>query len=282
MPSPNDYLVRLRAAVAAHQPAMLPLFETMAGEAVFARAWMAADLAALPRGAAILEVGGGTFVLSCLLAEEGFAVTSIEPVGDGFGEFRALAEIVLATATAQPTIAAVRGEDFASEARFDFAFSVNVMEHVESPADVIARVMAALKPNAAYRFFCPNYLFPYEPHFNIPILFTKDITQFVLHKKIHQHPMPDPLGAWGSLNWITVPRVQRIAREAGLKLRFNTDIFAQQWVRMLNDPGFAARRGAVLTRVMRLAAAMRLHRLVAALPAMMQPTMDVTLSRSLA
>ncbi len=276
------YIARMREAVKQHDDALLPLFETVAAEAAFARAWMADDLAALPRGASILEVGGGTFLLSCRLAEEGFAVTSIEPVGGGFGEFPQLAELLLKHSTVKPTIAAVRGEDFVSDSVFDLAFSVNVMEHVDEPLAVIERVKAALKPGAQYRFFCPNYLFPYEPHFNIPILFTKDITLFVLHDKIRNFPTHDAVGAWSSLNWITVPEVKRMARKAGLAARFNTKIFAQQLARITSDPAFVARRGGLLIRIVRFGMALRLDRVLAMLPAVAQPTMDVTLTKSAA
>lgn len=275
----DGYLARLRTAVKSAQPALLPLFETMAAEATFAREWLAADLAALPSGASILEVGGGTFILSCLLAEEGFAVTSIEPVGDGFGEFPALAQIVLDTAFAKPAIARVRGEDFISETQFDFAFSVNVMEHVDDPQTVISRVMAALTPGAHYRFFCPNYLFPYEPHFNMPTLWSKEITQFVFHERIRRHPMSDPIGTWGSLNWITVPKVKHIVHRLGLVARFDTAIFSQQLERVRHDAGFATRRGKYLSRTIRHFTGLGLHRTLNLLPASCLPTMDVTLKK---
>lgn len=277
MLNPSLYVESLRSAVTTQAPTLLALFETMAAEALFARTWMADDLATLPTGASILEVGGGTFTLGCMLAEEGFAVTSIEPVGDGFGEFRALADIVLATAKARPGIAAVRGEDFVSDQRFDFAFSVNVMEHVESPQNVIARVMAALKPGASYRFFCPNYLFPYEPHFNIPTLFTKDITQFVFHQRIHNHPMPEPVGTWGSLNWITVPKVRHIAHQEGLRMECNQRLFVEILERATQDEQFAARRSWWMAALIRRVVKLRLHMLAAMVPVAIQPAMDVRL-----
>ena len=42
------------------------------------------------------------------------------------------------------------------------------MEHVDDVPLVLRRVMSALRPGAAYRFVCPNYRFPFEPHFDIP------------------------------------------------------------------------------------------------------------------
>lgn len=279
MPNPNEFFAQLRHAVMA-RPELLALFDTMAAEAAFAYDWLRDDLAALPPGARLLEAGGGTFILGCWLAQQGFAVTSIEPVGDGFGEFPALAQIVLATSAAQPTIARVRGEDFVSEPLFDFAFSVNVMEHVEDPQAVISRVMAALKPTASYRFFCPNYLFPYEPHFNMPTLLSKEVTQFVFHEKIRTHPMSDPIGTWGSLNWITVPKVRRVARAQGLAMHCNRQLFVSILERAVRDPQFAARRSGWMVALIRAVVAWRLHRLAVLVPVSVQPAMDVRLRRA--
>ena len=276
----NAYLDRVRAAIVAEAPQLLPLFATLADEAMFARAWMRDDLHVLPAGARILEVGGGTFILGCMLAEEGFAVTSIEPVGDGFGEFPALAKIALATAAAQPTIVGVGGEDFTSEAVFDFAFSVNVMEHVNDPAAVVARVMAALKPGSSYRFFCPNYLFPYEPHFNMPILINKDITQFVFHEHIRNHSMTDPIGTWGSLNWITVPQMRRIAKQQHLTMDCNRRLFSEILERATQDASFASRRSRWMVTLIRALVRLRFHYIATLVPVRVQPAMDVRLRHS--
>lgn len=275
----DQFFARMRSAVQQTALELLSLFEIMAGEAAFARDWLNDDLKALPHDAALLEVGGGTFILSCLLAEEGFSVTSIEPVGDGFGEFAPLAKLILAHAKAQPTIAPCRAEDFASEPVFDFAFSVNVMEHVEDIDAVIARMAAALKPQASYHFFCPNYLFPYEPHFNIPLIATKDITQFLFHQRIFAHPMHDPIGTWNSLNWITVPKVVKAARHANLAVAFDRGLFVRMLQRATQDKGFAARRSAWMIGMIRLFMALGLHRLIAFIPNILQPTMDVTLTK---
>jgi hypothetical protein len=74
----------------------------MAAEARFAHGWLSGDLARLRVNAALLEVGGGEFLLSCQPAAEGFAITAIEPTGEGFGAFRQLGDIVLDPATPEP------------------------------------------------------------------------------------------------------------------------------------------------------------------------------------
>src|SRR5262249_30875587 len=140
----DEFFDRIRTHLDARAPSLLPLFDTMAGGAKFAHDWLSEDLARLPVDAALLGVGGGVFLLSCQLAAEGFAITAIEPTGQGFGEFKQLGDIVLELAAVKPIIAPCKAEDFVSDERFDFAFSLNVMEHIDLPSEAIARVSDVL------------------------------------------------------------------------------------------------------------------------------------------
>jgi SAM-dependent methyltransferase len=280
------FLTQVRQHLDGHAVHLRPLFDTMAGEARFARAWLDEDVKRLPKGAPILEVGGGVFLLSSQLAREGFAVTAIEPTGVGFGAFEELGEMVLKLAKAEgavPTIARCKGEDFASDARFDFAYSVNVMEHVDSPQHVIARVSAVLRAGASYRFFCPNYLFPYEPHFNIPTFGSKALTEKLMRKKIFGNTqMDDAAGVWKSLNWITVGTVRRFVRgDNSLVMACNGRIFSQMLERAVNDQGFAARRSGWIVGIIRLLVRLKIHQLANLLPVGIQPAMDVALTKRL-
>ena len=256
----------------------------MAGEARFARAWLDEDLRQLPKAAPILEVGGGVFLLACQLAREGFSVTTIEPTGDGFGSFEELGAVVLALAArdgAGPTIARCRAEEFESAIRYVLAFSVNVMEHVDAPDQAIARVSAALSAGGSYRFLCPNYLFPYEPHFNIPTAGGKALTERLMRGRIAGNiRMDDPAGVWKSLNWITVPQVRRIARSEGsLETRFRTSTLAWMLERALSDDQFAKRRARWMVAAIGMMRRLGLLRLASFIPAMFQPVMDVRLTK---
>ena len=279
----DEFLARIGSRLDAHAPELRPLFDTMAAEARFAHDWLSADLARLPVGAALLEVGGGVFLLSCQLADEGFAITAIEPTGEGFGEFKQLGEIVLELAAVKPTIAPCKAEDFLSDKRFDFAFSLNVMEHIDLPDEAVARVSEVLKPGASYRWLCPNYLFPYEPHFNIPTLFTKEMTWRLMRRRVEGNTvMDDPTGVWRSLNWITVPKVARFAaRDETLTLHFNRAMLVWMLERALQDKEFAGRRAGWMVAVIRTAVALRLHHLAGYVPATLQPIMDVRLMKKL-
>ena len=277
----DEFLARIRSHLDVREPELRPLFDTMAGEAKFAHDWLSEDLARLPAGAALLEVGGGVFLLSCQLAAEGYAVTAIEPTGDGFGEFRQLGDIVLELAAVKPTIAPCKAEDFTSAKRFDFAFSLNVMEHIDHPDRAVERVSEVLAPGASYRFLCPNYLFPYEPHFNIPTMFTKQMTWRLMRRRIEGNTLTDdPMGVWRSLNWITVPKVARFAAaDETLTLRFNRAMLVWMLERALQDQEFAGRRASWMVATIRWAVAMRLHHLAGYIPATLQPIMDVRLTK---
>lgn len=280
----EEFLARVGRHLEAEAPQLLAHFEIMAAEARFARSWLDDDLRGLPAGAPVLEIGGGVFLLTCQLAREGFSVTAVEPLGVGFGSFEELGSVVLELAAregARPTIARCGVEQFECDVRFALAFSVNVMEHVEAPERAIARVSAVLSAGGSYRFICPNYLFPYEPHFNIPILGSKALTWKLMRGRIEgKTGVDDPTGLWASLNWISVPQVKRITRsDPALDVRFETCTLTWMMARALSDPQFARRRSGWMLFVIGALESAGLLRVAAFIPAMLQPIMDVRVTK---
>lgn len=281
----DEWLNGVRAHCAQRAPDLLPLLDTYCAEARFGRRYIAADIARLPHGARILEVGAGTFLLSCQLVREGFVVTAIEPIGSGFSHFERLRELVRDCAVVlgfMPHVVNLPGEDFHEKELCDFAFSVNVMEHVNDVERVMANIASALVPGASYRFTCPNYLFPYEPHFNIPTLLSKNLTARVFGRRIFESKnMPDPLGTWLSLNWINVLQVQRIAAKLeGISVNFNRSLLVDTLERVVSDPHFASRRSPAMRFAMSLLVRVGLHRLLRFLPALSQPIMDCRIQKT--
>lgn len=269
----------LRSRFIADAPELLSLFETYAEEAHFGRSFIAQDLVCLPEGAVVLEVGAGAMILSCQLVREGFRVCALEPTGDGFSHFDKMRDIILQVASetgCTPEIARVPAEMLDAQERFDYAFSVNVMEHVDDVAAVISKVTASLHKGGSYRFFCPNYAFPYEPHFNIPTLFSKRLTERVMKKRIFGHAnIPDPAGTWASLNWITVAQVRRLVDASqNLRIEIKRDVMKKMFERVLTDEQFSNRRSAAIRRVITLMVKLRLHYLLLAIPACVQPAID--------
>lgn len=283
-PQMELWLADVRKHVLKCAPDMLAILEVYEGEARFGRRYIAADLARLTKGASVLEVGAGSLLLSCQLVREGFKVVALEPVGDGFSHFEHLRELILERAESLgcvPQMHNQHAEELSITSRFDFAFSINVMEHVSDVKTVIANIGASLRPSASYHFTCPNYMFPYEPHFNIPTFFSKKITGKIFKNKILRgNSLPDPIGTWKSLNWITVWQISKIVnRLPELKIVFNRLFLVSTLERIGSDKNFALRRSKGVRALILVLVKLRVHHLARFIPTPLQPIIDCTLTR---
>lgn len=275
----------LRGEITANAPANLALFDTFAAEARFGRDWLADSLPGLAPGAPVLEVGAGLMLLACQLRREGYAVTAVEPFGEGFSAFSEVQALVLEFARAhgfEPEVRTVAIEALRDDARFALAYSVNVMEHVGDVGAALAAVAAALVPGGCYRFTCPNYRFPYEPHFNIPTLFSKRLTERVFGTRIFgNRRMDDPAGVWRSLNWIDVGHVRRAcAALGGVTPRFRRSLLVETLARLGRDREFASRRSAWMRVAGKWLVGSGGHRLAGLIPASLQPLIDCEMVRT--
>jgi len=280
----EDWLGAVAQRIARDAPDLHDTFELYAGEARFGRQYIANELNRLPPGARVLEIGAGSYLLSCQLVREGFDVSALEPVGIGFSHFRRMQDTVAAVASDMqcvPKVLALQAENLDAHDAYEFAFSVNVMEHVHEVGEVIGRVATSLRPGACYRFTCPNYLFPYEPHFNMPTLFSKRLTERCMSKQIFGNgTLDDPAGTWQSLNWITVGKIVRVVRQhSELRVSFGRDLLTSSLERVVHDPQFAARRAGLVRSGVAALVRMGLHRLPAALPASVLPIIDCRIEK---
>lgn len=281
----EEWLQDIRAHCALKAPELLSLFDIYAAEAAFGRNYISADIMLLKPGARIVEVGAGAFLLSCQLAREGFEVTALEPTGSGFSHFDQLRQLVRERAASLgclPRVVDLPAEAFTERTVYDFAFSVNVMEHVDDVSRVMANIANSLVAGASYRFTCPNYLFPYEPHFNIPTVYSKKLTERLFYRRIFENKaMPDPAGAWQSLNWIDVLQVRRVARGlAGVRATFNRSLMVSTLERVAVDEDFASRRSPAIRIILLTVVRLRLHQIFRFVPAMFQPIMDCRLEKT--
>jgi SAM-dependent methyltransferase len=283
-PSIEPLLDDVRSAVRRDAPHLERLLEIFAQEARFGRQWLAPSLERLAPGAAILEVGAGLMLLSCQLAAEGFKVAALEPVAVGFSSFSELQKLVLAYAEKRriaPEVLAIPVEQLDQQSRFDFAYSINVMEHVGNFAVALERVGRAIRPGGEYRFICANYLFPYEPHFNIPIVFSKALTEKLFRRRIYGNTrVGDAAGVWKSLNWITVPKVVRAVRNLSeVSVSFDRSMLEAVLLRTVGDREFSERRSPLVRGLVKGAVNLGLHRLGKWIPPVIQPVMDCSLKR---
>jgi 2-polyprenyl-3-methyl-5-hydroxy-6-metoxy-1,4-benzoquinol methylase len=278
------FLSEIRNFLNTHNSNLLDLFDVFADEAKFARHVLDDSLSNLSPGQKILEVGGGLMLLSIQLQREGYAVTALEPIGEGFSVFTELQNLILNYAqklNCVPMILSIAVEDMKHSHAFDFAFSINVMEHVNDVERALSNILISLKPNASYRFICPNYTFPYEPHFNIPILFSKNITQKIFKEKIFKSTrVIDQMGVWKSLNWITVSSVKNsISRLSNATLIFNNNILSIIFLRMLTDPQFSKRRSNFIFIIIKYFILFKLHHLLKFFPITISPLMDCSIKK---
>jgi SAM-dependent methyltransferase len=284
VPSIEPLLDEVRDIVRRDAPHLERLLEIFAQEARVGREWLAPSLNRLAPGAAILEVGAGLMLLSGQLAKEGFRVAALEPVGEGFSSFSELQKLVLAYAERQgfaPNVLPIPVEHLDQQSKFDFAYSINVMEHVGNFAVALERVGRAIRPGCEYRFMCANYLFPYEPHFNIPTLFSKSLTEKLFRRRIYANTrVGDAAGVWKSLNWITVPKVVRAVRQlSGVSVSFDRSMLEAALLRAVGDREFSERRSPWVRSLAKSAVGLGLHRLGKWIPPLLQPMMDCSMKR---
>lgn len=274
------FLAELRTEISSgSQDGDLELFDVFAQEARVCRAWLDPKLKSLPADSPILEVGAGLMLTACQLQREGFAVMALEPIGQGFTGFTELQKRILEYAVRKncaPVVLPIPAEELAEKNVFSLAYSFNVMEHVVDVSTALNQIINALKDGGEYWFTCPNYLFPYEPHFNIPTLFSKRLTEWVFSRRIKESTnVSDPDGTWDSLNWITVLQVSRILLNIGhVRFLFDKTFMERTLMRIVSDPVFASRRSLWLRRILTAVVQLGLHRLVRLIPATLQPIID--------
>lgn len=278
------WLSDVRLHVSERAPEIISLLDIYMGEARYGRTFLNEDLKKLSPDARLLEVGAGSMLLSCQLVREGFNITALEPIGDGFSHFKLMQKLILQLAHEQhcaPEIIGHSVERLDIKNHFDYAFSINVMEHVDDVELALSQVGNSLKKNAAYRFTCPNYLFPYEPHFNCVTLFSKPLTARVLRKKIFEHSgMSDPHGTWQSLNWINVLQIRkRIKQLPELNVSFNRKLLVNTLNRIGTDIEFANRRSKWVRAGIKTLITLRIHHLFGFIPVLFQPIIDCKIIR---
>lgn len=283
-PKIEEWLSLLREEITHREPDLTCIFEVYANEARFGRAYIDNKVDELPKGSSILEIGAGSMILSCQLVREGFCVTAVEPTGTGFSHFERLRSLVLKCASSwrcEPKYLWRAAEELELESEFDFAFSINVMEHVNDVSAVLDRVGASLRPGATYKFTCPNYHFPYEPHFNMPTLLSKSLTSRAFRRRIFDRTdILDPAGVWDSLNWITVSQIKlSLINHGGFQLDFNKGFLISAIERIKSDEEFAKRRSLWMSTFLLLVAKLRLHKLARVLPPEVHPVIDCSMTR---
>ncbi len=229
----------------------------------------------------VLEVGGGIGAVAACLAHLGFDVVAIEPGGPGFEDMLILQRAVNAALMGLPkpsgslVIHPIGVEDLDPEVhgRFDVVLSANVLEHVHDPLLALDRMQAVLKDGGIQTHVCPNYAFPYEPHFFVPLVPLRPAaTRRLLPLSMTETSL------WASLNFVTARQVRRWARRAGLDVDFVPGVLGEALDRFASDSVFAERHAGLRT-VVRLLQRLGLVEAVRRFPAELVSPMRFRVSR---
>lgn len=254
---------------------LFALFETYYYEAKFALLIFAEHLSELSPEVKILEIGSGIGLLSNHLSHLGLKyITSVEPQGPGFNQMNLMRKIVNDHPNYRDNAITHHNcfiEELTSNKKFEFIISFNVMEHVDNLDKVLNHIGNMLEPKGKHVFVCPNYTFPYEGHFNIPIIINKQITGIFFKRKISSFNTADPNGLWRSLNWITPWKIES-AITSNYSVKFSRNASALYFARFSDDLVFEKRKGKFFRLASKIAGP--IFRIV---PAKFQPVIECEL-----
>lgn len=195
------------------------------------------------RALSCLEIGSGSGILLARLKERypQHRFKGIEPVSMGFARFEASVNAIQQKYGLE--VVRTTFEAFADEGPYDFIYSLNVIEHVASWRDAMRKMHRLLAPGGVGVFLCPNYSFPYEPHYALPLVLGKDLTHRIFRKRIAAHDARhETHDLWESLNMIKKREVMSLAKAHGIEVAFDEGIMTRMIEKLWTDENFARRQ----------------------------------------
>lgn len=229
------------------------------------------------RGANALEVGAGFGFASLALASFGYNVTALEPGGTGFEKNRTIAAhfFSISGLSVHYVGETVEKADFSDRPAFDLIISNNVLEHIDNVSAGLSNLAAALADDGLMIHSCPNYVFPFEPHFGIPLV--------PLRPRWTSKILPGSIASsdlWKSLNFISVKEVTAVAGANDLFVAFERGTMFKSISRLNSDAEFASRHK-VLAQIACRRFVMAAIRRILALPVSIASPMNFVLSNDL-
>ncbi len=119
-------------------------------------------------GKKVLEIGAGCGVTHIVWCKKfGIDGWGVEPGGEIFDTSAAAArELLQANGLDPARILNAKGEALPfDDNSFDIVYSSNVLEHVDSPSQVLREAVRVLRPGGTLQIICPNYLSYFDGHY---------------------------------------------------------------------------------------------------------------------
>lgn len=264
------------------KPDLLEAFYTYENESRFARKLIDNNLQNLSKDSELMEVGAGSLSLATQLASEGYKITAIEPAARGFSTIEYILQKYLEQAKNENIsfIFINKEVEFCDfDHRFEFIYSINVMEHLGDPYKVIIDLCQNLTNSGKYQFYCPNYSFPYEPHFKKFIFRYKNGNFFLTKQRVKNiiSKNPNHEDILNSLNYITYTKIFESVKNSDLLLVPNKFTIKNLINRAIDDQLLSARHS-VLSKIVKLFSRVKLIKILNFIPVEYAPVIDAEIS----
>ena len=194
----------------------------------------------------VLEIGCGSGILLSLLVEnfKNLNFEGIEPFNDGFSSLETFNKIIKNSGI---SIINKSYEEFETNSKYNLIFCVNVFEHLKDWQYFLEKTRNLLEKNGKLIILCPNYGFPYESHFRIPIIFNKKTTQYVFQNYIKKFEKINNFqGLWKSLNFIKKKDILNFLNSKksfkSFRVKDDLSIIDFMIIRILKDKEFRKRQ----------------------------------------
>ncbi len=248
MPLDKTKLEKLKNNLSANQIDRLDLY---VNEANFIYSLIEEDLNVAPMN--FYEIGSGIGLLSRMVAEKGHTVIATEPATSGFGVVKLLQKVIeesFVTNSKTPIYDSVTAEELSPKLQeecmsFDYIFCANVVEHVTNLPRFFDAILPLKSQKGTFRFVCPNYTFPYEPHFGFITLFSKKLTYIFYKRRIQKLAVQtdeDLIEFYKDLSFPTNRKLNRILKKNGFEIEYKTNATKKYILRTLDDEYFAKRK----------------------------------------
>lgn len=113
-------------------------------------------------------------------------------------------------------------EEYQPKTKFNLIYLVNVFEHLYDWKHFLYWAQKNLKKGGHCIILCPNYNFPYESHFGIPLIINKKITYKIFKNYINKFEQKNNcLGLWKSLNFIKKTEIKKYCQQNKSFLKLN-------------------------------------------------------------